>query len=205
MGFLDDMQSAMNRGVASADRTARSTKLKMQQGDLLKQRKELAAQLGASLYDATKDDPAWRAGRETVYDGIAEVDRQRAEIDAELARLANEAAQQAAASMTYTCPVCGGTVRATDAFCAGCGTPTSSFIPQQPAAAAPAGSVCPSCGAPVGAGDKFCMTCGAKIEAPAASVAPVAAPDAPAADPAAQEPAAPAAPGPASDAPEASA
>lgn len=195
MGFLDDMQSAMNRGVASADRTARSTKLKMQQGDLLKQRKELAAQLGASLYDATKDDPAWRAGRETVYDGIAEVDRQRAEIDAELARLANEAAQQAAASMTYTCPVCGGTVRATDAFCAGCGTPTSSFIPQQPAAAAPAGSVCPSCGAPVGAGDKFCMTCGAKIEA--SVPAPAAPVD--------QEPAAPAAPGPASDAPEASA
>ncbi len=61
MGFLDDVQSTFNRGVAGASRTASVVKLKGQLNDALKRRQGLAAQLGASLYEQTKEDPAFRA------------------------------------------------------------------------------------------------------------------------------------------------
>lgn len=170
MGFLDSVQNMANRGVATANRTASSTKLKMEQSELLKQRKELAAQLGASIYEVTKADPKWKTGRESVYDGIAQIDARRAQIDAELAQLEHEAAAQAAAAMTYLCPTCGAPVHQGDAFCAGCGTPVVIAPVPAPAAAAPAaGATCKHCGAPMSEGDLFCMTCGGKQDdAPAA-------------------------------------
>ena len=73
MGLLDDVQSTINRGVAATGRTARVVKLKSQMTDSLKRRQNLAAQLGASLYDATKDNDEFRAGREGLYDGIAAI------------------------------------------------------------------------------------------------------------------------------------
>lgn len=141
MGLFDNVQQAMNRGVATAGRTANSTKLKMQQADIARQRKELAAQLGAALYEATKDDAALRAGREQLYDGIANLDKQSAEIDAQLRQIAEQAAAEAQAAQAKA---------------------------QARAAAqqATSGPRCPSCGAPIGEGDLFCMSCGTKIELP---------------------------------------
>lgn len=75
MGFLDDVQASLNRGVAGANRGVESMKLKSQLNDANKRRSQLAAQLGASLYEATKDDESFRAGREQLYDGIAQIDR----------------------------------------------------------------------------------------------------------------------------------
>ena len=60
MGFLDDVQASLNRGVAGANRGVESMKLKNQLNDAMKRRQALAAQLGASLYDITKDDPSFR-------------------------------------------------------------------------------------------------------------------------------------------------
>ncbi len=188
MGLLDDLQGSFNRGVAATGRTARQVKLKSQMSDALKRRQNLAAQLGANLYDATKDDPAWRAGREALYDGIAAIDAERAQIQAELDALDQEAAAEAYAAQVYTCPFCGGRVAATDLFCSGCGKPiaeiqaalaaqqASAPAAQQasaPAAQAPAGgSTCPSCGAPVNPGDAFCMNCGTRLDAAPAPAEP---------------------------------
>ena len=187
MGFLDNVQSSINRGVAGANRSANAMKLKSQLSDAMKRRQALAAQLGASLYDATKGDPSFRTGREALYDGIAAIDVERAGIQAEIERIEAEAQAAQVAATHFACPFCGTSVGASDLFCSGCGKPMAdiqaALAAQQVQVAAPAavgGPTCPSCGAPINPGDAFCMSCGAKIEAPA-PVAP-AAPSAPAAD-----------------------
>lgn len=63
-----------------ANRTGNTIKLKAQMSEAMKRRQTLAAQLGASLYEATKDDPELRAGREAIYDGIAAIDAERARL-----------------------------------------------------------------------------------------------------------------------------
>ena len=98
MGLLDDVQSTINRGVAATGRTARVVKLKSQMTDSLKRRQNLAAQLGASLYDATKDNDEFRAGREGLYDGIAAIDAEREQLQAEIDMLERQAAEEAQAA-----------------------------------------------------------------------------------------------------------
>ncbi len=183
MGFLDSVQSTFNRGVAAAGRTTDSVKLKSQMSDALKRRQNLAAQLGASLYELTKDDPSFRAGREALYDGIAAVDAERAQIQVELDRIEREAQAAQNAVMRLTCPFCGAQVGATDMFCAGCGKPMAeiqaALATAAPAPAVPAGGpTCPACGAPMNVGDLFCMNCGHKLDAPATAPEPVAVPEA---------------------------
>lgn len=166
MGFLDNVTSAVNRGTASVQRTSRVSQLKMQINGLMKQRRDLAAQLGASLYDVVKEDPAMRAGREPLFDGIANIDEQRAALEAEIVRIEAETAAAQEANVVLSCPRCGSDVMGGDLFCSGCGLPIAEVkaasAPSQLAAGGPA---CPSCGAPLVEGDAFCMMCGAKIEA----------------------------------------
>lgn len=175
MSFFDDLQNSINRGVAGANRTGNTLKLKAQLSEAMKRRQTLAAQLGASLYDATKDDPTFRAGREAIYDGIAAIDDERAGYQAEIDRIEAEAQAAQAAAVHYACPFCGSSVAASDLFCSGCGKPMAEIeaeITKQrtsgiaTAAASSASSVatCPQCGAPINEGDMFCMSCGAKLE-----------------------------------------
>lgn len=176
MGFFDDIQASMNRGMASAGRAVDTQKIKVQMSDAMKRRQALAAQLGASLYDATKDNLEFRSGREALYDGIAAVDAERASLQAQLDELDRQAQQASKAATSFACPFCGARMSATDLFCAGCGKPINdikaAFAAQRqsaaPAAAAvPAdGPMCPACGAPVAEGDAFCMSCGHKLGAP---------------------------------------
>ena len=178
MGFLDNVQSSINRGMAGANRSANAMKLKSQLSDAMKRRQALAAQLGASLYDVTKGDPSFRSGREALYDGIAAIDVERAGIQAEIERIEAEAQAAQVAATHYACPFCGTSVGASDLFCSGCGKPMAdiqaALAAQQVQAAVPVavagGPTCPNCGAPVNPGDAFCMSCGSKIEAPAAPV-----------------------------------
>lgn len=175
MSFFDDLQNSINRGVAGANRTGNTIKLKAQLSEAMKRRQTLAAQLGASLYEATKDDPELRAGREAIYDGIAAIDAERAGYQAEIDRIEAEAQAAQAAAVHYTCPFCGSTVAASDLFCSGCGKPMAEIeaaITKQrtggiATAAAPDASsaaTCPKCGFFINEGDTFCMNCGAKLE-----------------------------------------
>lgn len=169
MGFLDNVASAVNRGTASVQRTGKSAQLKMQLNDLMKQRRDLAAQLGASLYDTAKEMPEMREGREPLFEGIAKIDERRAAIEDQIAQIEAEAAAQQVASAAYKCPKCGTSVAGDDLFCSGCGTPIAEIkaaasAPAPAVSATPEGPVCASCGAPLGEGDLFCMSCGAKAE-----------------------------------------
>lgn len=184
MGFLDSLQSSVNRGVAATGRATSTMKLKAQMSEALKRRQALAAQLGASLYDVTKDDAGLRAGREALYDGIAACDAERAQCQAEIERIEAESAAATAANSYYVCPFCGSHVVTTDLFCSGCGKPmaeiTAALSARQQAPTAPVAPVsgaaaCPQCGAPVNAGDAFCMSCGYNLAA-AAVPEPVVAP-----------------------------
>ena len=193
MSFFDDLQNSINRGVAGANRTGNTIKLKAQLNEAMKRRQTLAAQLGASLYDATKDDPTFRAGREAIYDGIAAIDDERAGYQAEIDRIEAEAQAAQAAAVRYTCPFCGSSVAASDLFCSGCGKPMAEIeaeitkqraggIATAPASDASNAATCPQCGAPINEGDMFCMSCGAKLESapkpePEPKPEPVAAPE----------------------------
>lgn len=123
MGFLDNIQSSLNRGVAATSRATSTVKLKAQMADALHRRQQLAAQLGASLYEATRDNPELRAGREALYDGIAACDEERARYQEQIDALEAESADAAQAAVTYTCPFCGARVGNDDLFCSGCGKP----------------------------------------------------------------------------------
>lgn len=166
MSILDDMTSAVNRGAESMGRATEKSKLKSQISDITKRRQGLAAQLGASLYDVTKNDPAFRAGREALYDGIAACDAEREACQMKVEEI--EAASQAAAvaSATFKCAVCGSPMRGDDLFCSGCGTPAERARPASAPmqATAVAAKSCPSCGASMAADDIFYMNCGAKCE-----------------------------------------
>ncbi len=166
MGFLDNVTSAVNRGTAAAGRGADKIKLNARIGELNRQRQNLAAQLGASLYEATRRDAALTAGREALYDGIARIDAEREECQRQIAAIDEQAAAAATAATGFACAVCGAHMTGADLFCAGCGTPAEKARAQAPAAPTPAhaaGPACASCGAPLGAGDMFCMSCGAKV------------------------------------------
>lgn len=182
MGFLDDVQASVNRGVAGANRGVESMKLKNQMNDAMKRRQQLAAQLGASLYEVTREDAALRSGREALYDGIAAIDQERDAIQAQLDELERQAAAAAQAAASIECPFCHTRISATDMFCCGCGKPMAEIqaayaaaqsVPVEPEPApAAAQAVCPACGSPINEGDAFCMNCGAKLGAAAPEPAP---------------------------------
>ena len=186
MGFLDDVQASVNRGVAGANRGVESMKLKNQMNDAMKRRQQLAAQLGASLYEVTREDAALRSGREALYDGIAAIDQERDAIQAQLDELERQAAAAAQAAASIECPFCHTRISATDMFCCGCGKPMAEIqaayaaaqaVPAEPEPAPVAAqATCPACGSPVNEGDAFCMNCGAKLGAAAPEPAPEPAP-----------------------------
>lgn len=105
MGFLDNVTSAVNRGTAAAGRGADKIKLNARIGELNRQRQGLAAQLGASLYEATRGDAALVSGREALYDGIARIDAEREQCQRQIAAIDEQAAAVATAAAGFTCAV----------------------------------------------------------------------------------------------------
>jgi DNA-directed RNA polymerase subunit RPC12/RpoP len=164
MGFLDNVTASVNRGVASAGRTTETLKLKNQLNDINKQRQALAAQLGASLYEATRENVDFRSGREGLYEGIASLDAQREAVNAQIMQLEAQERQQQINARVYTCPGCGGRVAETDMFCATCGTPIAQVRAANAMPSPMLGQVpCPHCGSPMNQGDAFCMHCGTAV------------------------------------------
>lgn len=170
MGFLDNVTSAVNRGTAAAGRGADKIKLNARISELNKQRQSLVAQLGASLYEATRNDPVLRAGREALYDGIARLDAERDVCQSQIRMLEQQANAAANAATGFTCVVCGAHMSGADLFCSGCGTPadkarSAAGVAAPATSAVAVGPACASCGAPLGPDDAFCMSCGTKVEA----------------------------------------
>ncbi len=190
MGILDSISSTINKGTAAAERTGKKAQLKLQLNDINKQRQDLAAQLGASIFETVKNDPELLKGRESVVDAISALDDQRAAIEAQLAQIEEEARSAQIAAAILICTKCHGQVRPTDAFCSGCGKSVSEIIQetqaaqtvaQAQAASQPyevhadsgdsqaqdtdskAMSVCPSCGASAKSDSLFCEQCGTKL------------------------------------------
>ena len=176
MSFLDDMSGVIDRGAAAVGRTTKSAQLKMQLSDLEKKRRDVAAELGASLYEVTRDNPELRAGREGIYDDIATIDGQLDNLLAQLQEVeAASAAAQRGGFAGVLCPRCEGEIRDGDSFCMGCGMPADEAraeIAQQAQAVVEeasqvAGPTCPNCGNAISETDMFCMKCGARLgEAP---------------------------------------
>lgn len=165
MGFLDNVTSAVNRGTAAAGRSAEKVKLKAQIGDVTKRRQGLVAQLGASLYEVTRNDPNFVTGREALYQGIAACDAEREQCQKVIDEIDAQAQAVSTAAETFACAVCGARMTGADLFCSGCGASAAQARPAGVGAVVPpaGGPTCVACGAPLNAGDLFCMSCGAKV------------------------------------------
>ena len=169
MGFFDSIQNTFSRGTAAAERATRSMRLNQRLNEINKDRQNFAAQLGAIVYEATKNDPSAQVGRESLYENIARLDIEREECQQAIAAIEAEAAAAEASAQAYVCPRCGATIQANDMFCSGCGTDTevlkAEIASQQEASSAggESGRTCPSCGAVLGLDDAFCVSCGAKL------------------------------------------
>ncbi|MGN0262430.1 MAG: zinc-ribbon domain-containing protein [Eggerthellaceae bacterium] len=162
MGFFDDIQGAVDRGMSSMERSVEIAKINVRLKEINQQRTNLAAQLGACLYERTKSDPTFTEGLETLYSGIARLDSERSEAQAMIEALQNQPQQKAPARQVVTCPTCGSFCDPTDMFCCGCGAKVADF-----ASTAAVASVhrCPECSAPIEEDDAFCMNCGAHLAA----------------------------------------
>ena len=174
MGFFDDIQGAVDRGMSTMERGVEIAKINARMREINQQRSNLAAQLGACLYERTKNDPSFTEGLETLYSGIARLDSERIEAQAMIEQLQNQPQQKAPARQLVTCPTCGSFCDPTDMFCCGCGAKVADFAAGSAASAAAGTYYCPKCSAPFEEGDAFCMSCGARLasELPAAEPQP---------------------------------
>ncbi|MDO5043990.1 MAG: zinc ribbon domain-containing protein [Coriobacteriia bacterium] len=169
MGFLDDVKGSFNRGAAAANRATEKMKAKNQLSTLLKRRKEVLSQLGANLYEVTKNNPEFTIGRENLYNEILQIDGQRNQLIDYIESLEQEAYNEQQLAQNYTCYECGSTVSASDAYCMGCGKQVSDIVEYYNAQSYEDDFVesdisCPNCGEPVGEDDVFCMSCGNKLK-----------------------------------------
>ena len=145
MGFFDDLQHSVNKGMEAASRTGQQAKLSLERSNLESQREDLYAQLGKGLYDVVCANGELRAGREPLLDGIASLNEQIADV----ARRIDALAQPAPA----TAPAAARTP----------GTPAVASTSAAPGTPAPAGITtcfCSVCGARVSTSDRFCQVCG---------------------------------------------
>jgi len=104
-----------------------------------------------------------KAHYDAAAEAQAEIDRIRAENEAEKAAAAAAAAPvvPAAPAVGLVCPACGTVGSPGVKFCQNCGGKLEAPPP------APAGVTCVVCGVVNDPGTKFCRECGAKLEAPA--------------------------------------
>lgn len=163
MGLLDDAKATISRGTAAAERTAKTLTLKNRIDGLQKQRRDLVAQIGASLYEVTKDIEEFREGRESIYEAIYKCDKEKNECQSRIDELE---AESRAASLVE-CHKCGDKVSSSDAFCWSCGSPVDKDINNSvESKISPEDATvfrCEKCSSPVADDDAFCMKCGAKL------------------------------------------
>lgn len=161
--------------------------------ELSRIRQGYAVQLGSSLFEATKNDPDLRWGRESLYDGIADCDSEREAILVRIASLQNSAevvpegvpvdieegmVEEDAVPVEPDVIVDESIVR--EELKDASPEDTTSIpldqtvirplvhapladVPPASDSNTPSEPTCPQCGAVVSATDKFCMNCGASL------------------------------------------
>ena len=121
MGFLNDLSDTLNRGAEITARTGKSIKLKAQLAEKKNQRNAACAKLGEAVVAQFKDGSQSIEGFEETVKAILEIDAKIEQIQAELDKVASDAAAYASAHVVDACPICGYHVRQGDKYCSRCG------------------------------------------------------------------------------------
>lgn len=90
MGIWDNVSSMLGKGADAAGRFANATNLKFKLGEEQRKRRDLAAELGESLYETVAANPSLAAGRERILADMAACDAEIARIKEEVDRIAQE-------------------------------------------------------------------------------------------------------------------
>ena len=101
-----------------------------------------------------------KAHYDAAAEAQAEIERIKAENEAEKAAAAGPATMPSVPASGNVCPACGSVNSEGTKFCQSCGTKLE-------APPMPAGITCPGCGAVNSEGMKFCSECGSKLDVPA--------------------------------------
>lgn len=86
-GFSSSFQHAFKSGADAAEKTTRKLKLKASLSDAKHRLRTSQANLGADVYQETKDDVTFRSGREELYTAIENAQREVETLEAEIAFL----------------------------------------------------------------------------------------------------------------------
>ena len=88
MGIWDNVSTMLGKGADAAGRFANATNLKFKLGEEQRKRRDLAAELGESLYETVTANPSLAAGRERILADMAACDVEIARIKEEVDRIA---------------------------------------------------------------------------------------------------------------------
>ena len=171
--ILESANSLLNKGAEAVTRGIDTASTKMKQTDLTRQREAACAALGASLFEATRENAELRADREELFAAVEAIDLQIAEADAVLAAIEAEkaakeaekaaaAAEQATRESEAVCSICGSVIPSGALFCSNCGAKKPEPQPE-PVPEPQVDLVCPVCGSSVASDALFCGTCGHKM------------------------------------------
>ncbi|MDR2492206.1 MAG: zinc ribbon domain-containing protein [Coriobacteriales bacterium] len=164
MGFFDSLQDGLNANADNASEPVKTQQLESQLESLEKSRVELCAQLGASVFDEVRLDPAVRGPREALVKEIEELDERRSQLSAEIAHIVAEAE---AARAQAEAEAEAARAQAEAARAQAEAEAEAARIEEESRAALLSAQVatCPSCGGEVGADDYFCTACGTSLAA----------------------------------------
>ena len=166
MSFFDDVSDMVNSGAAAVQKASKIAPLRFQIGDIDRQRRELATQLGESILANPVSASLVKPAYEDLFASIEELAAQRAAIEEEIAKIEAEAeaAEKKQEPSIEKCASCGGPIGENDKFCCTCGAPVmrEESEPEPEPEPAP-NAFCTECGSPVKHTDSFCMNCGAKL------------------------------------------
>ena len=164
MDIIEKVQGAFNKGSSTASRSVEMARQKNRLKDISQQRTRLTAQLGAVLYEKTKDDPSWTSGLQELYSEIAKLDEDRDSVNAQIQSLTAQEQAEENLAHTFSCPSCGTTCSFADHYCMGCGQPIDDAKPSPSAERPIQNLICPICGNDVEPEDSFCMSCGGALQ-----------------------------------------